>query len=126
MIYLSQLNLHSELLMMPSGGESGGGGGMSLLFIAAMLVIMWLFMIRPQSKKAKQQKQFNHSIQKGDRIVTIAGIHGRINKVNDDDTLQLEVSPGSYMTIERSAISMEFTKGLEKRKEAAMTGSEKK
>lgn len=117
MIYLNQINWHSILLMAPSG-KSGGGSGMSLLFIAAMLVIMWLFMIRPQSKKAKQQKAFNKSIEKGDRIVTIAGIHGRINKVNEDETLQLEVSPGSYMTIERSAISMEFTKGQEKRKEA--------
>ncbi len=121
MMYLNEMSLHAPILMAPSG-EGGGGGGMSLLFIAAMLVIMWLFMIRPQSKKAKQQKEFNKSIQKGDRIVTIAGIHGRINKINEDDTLQLEVSPGSYMTIERSAISMEFTKGLEKRKEALAVG----
>lgn len=117
MMYLNHLNLHNVFLMMPAGKEGGGMGG-SLFFIAAMLVVMWLFMIRPQSKKAKQQKQFNQEIQKGDRIVTIAGIHGRINKINDDDTMQLEVSPGSYMTIERSAISMEFTRGLEKRKEA--------
>lgn len=118
---MTYLNV-STLLMAPAGGEGSGGSGMSLLFIAAMLVIMWLFMIRPQSKKAKQQREFNKSIQKGDRIVTIAGIHGRINKINEDDTLQMEVSPGSYMTIERSAISLEFTKGLEKRKEAAATG----
>lgn len=119
MTYLHQLNLHSVFLMLPTGGKEGAGGGMGSLFlIAAMLVVMWLFMIRPQSKKAKQQKEFNSSIQKGDRIVTIAGIHGRINKVNEDDTLQLEVSPGSYMTIERSAISMEFTQGLKKRQEA--------
>lgn len=123
MMYLNQLNLHSIFLMMPTGEKGGGGMGGSLFFIAAMLVVMWLFMIRPQSKKAKQQKLFNQNIQKGDRIVTIAGIHGRINKVNEDDTLQLEVSPGSYMTIERSAISMEFTNGLEKRKEAMATGS---
>ncbi|TAM98500.1 MAG: preprotein translocase subunit YajC [Chitinophagaceae bacterium] len=124
-MYLNLLNLHSVFLMMPSGGKSGTGGGGMLFFIAAMLVVMWLFMIRPQSKKAKNQKQFNQNIQKGDRIVTIAGIHGRISKINDDDTLQLEVSPGSYMTIERSAISMEFTQGLEKRKEA-MASADKK
>ncbi|HLR37482.1 MAG TPA: preprotein translocase subunit YajC [Chitinophagaceae bacterium] len=112
------------LLMAPSGGGEGGGG-LSFIFIAAMLLIMWLFMIRPQSKKAKKQKAFNKAIQKGDRIVTIAGIHGRINKVNDDDTLQLEVSPGSYMTIERSAISMEFTQGMEKRKENAAAPAKK-
>lgn len=125
MMYLNLLNLHSVFLMMPSGGKSGAGGGGMLFFIAAMLVVMWLFMIRPQSKKAKNQKQFNQNIQKGDRIVTIAGIHGRISKINEDDTLQLEVSPGSYMTIERSAISMEFTQGLEKRKEAMATADKK-
>lgn len=125
MIYLSQLNLQSVFLMMPTGGKGGGGMGGSLFFIAAMLIVMWLFMIRPQSKKAKQQKEFNSSIQKGDRVVTIAGIHGRINKINEDDTLQLEVSPGSYMIIERSAISMEFTKGLEKRKEALASADKK-
>lgn len=120
MMYLNQLNLHSVFLMLPSGGSGGAGGGMGSFFlIIAMLVVMWLFMIRPQSKKAKLQKQFNQNIQKGDRIVTIAGIHGRINKVNEDDTLQLEVSPGSYMTIERSSISMEFTQGLQKRQENA-------
>lgn len=119
-MYLNLLNLHSVFLMMPTGGSGGAGGGMGSFFlIIAMLVVMWLFMIRPQSRKAKQQKQFNQNIQKGDRIVTIAGIHGRINKVNEDDTLQLEVSPGSYMTIERSSISMEFTQGLQKRQENA-------
>lgn len=125
MMYLNVLNLHSVFLMTPAGGKEGASGGGMLFFIAAMLVVMWLFMIRPQSKKAKNQKQFNQNIQKGDRIVTIAGIHGRISKINDDDTLQLEVSPGSYMTIERSAISMEFTQGLEKRKEA-MASADKK
>lgn len=126
MMYLNLLNLHGVFLMTPEAGGKGGAGGGMLFFIAAMLVVMWLFMIRPQSKKAKQQKQFNQNIQKGDRIVTIAGIHGRINKVNEDDTLQLEVSPGSYMTIERSAISMEFTQGLEKRKEQMAAAADKK
>jgi preprotein translocase subunit YajC len=45
-----------------------------------------MFMIRPQAKKAKQQKQFINDLQKGDKIVTIAGIHATINKVNEDGT----------------------------------------
>ena len=71
-------------------------------------------MIRPQAKKAKQQKQFIANLQKGDKIVTIAGIHGTVNKVNDDGTLNLETSPGSYMKIERSSISMEWTANINK------------
>ena len=91
-----------------------GGGSMNLIFLGGMILVMWLFMIRPQAKKAKQQKQFINNLQKGDKIVTIAGIHGVINKVNEDNTLSLETSPGSYLKIEKSAISMEWSAALNK------------
>ena len=72
-------------------------------------------MIRPQAKKAKEQKKFIQELQKGDKIVTIAGIHGIVNKVNEDGTtIQLETSPGTYIKLERSAISMEWTAALNK------------
>ena len=53
-------------------------------------------------------------MQKGDKVVTIAGIHGVINKVNEDNTIQLEVSPGSYLKIERSSISLEWSQAQSK------------
>jgi preprotein translocase subunit YajC len=94
------------------------GGQQSPVFtfvlMGLIMVTFWLFFIRPQSKKAKQAKQFQDTLQKGDKIVTIAGIHGTVSKVNDDNTLQMEVSPGSYLKIERSAISMEWTNQLNK------------
>lgn len=90
--------------------QQGGSGGFgTLLFIPLMILVFWLFFLRPQAKKAKQQKKFVEEMQKGDKIVTIAGIHGTVNKINDDGTINLETSPGSYMKIERSAISMEWT-----------------
>jgi preprotein translocase subunit YajC len=74
-----------------------------------------LFMIRPQAKKAKLAKKFQEEMQKGDKIVTIAGIHGKINKVNEDGaTVDIETSPGSYLKIEKSAISIEWTQALNK------------
>ncbi|HPZ89660.1 MAG TPA: preprotein translocase subunit YajC [Flavihumibacter sp.] len=91
-----------------------GGGTLQLVLLGGMILVFWLFMIRPQAKKAKLAKQFQENMQKGDRIVTIAGIHGRVNKVNDDGTIEMEVSPGSYMKIERSAISLEWTQNLNK------------
>ncbi|HEY4877373.1 MAG TPA: preprotein translocase subunit YajC [Puia sp.] len=97
--------------------QAAQGGGQSTTFIflmGAMILVFWLFMIRPQAKKAKQAKQFQEGMQKGDKIVTIAGIHGTVNKVNDDATLMIETSPGSYMKIEKSAISMEWTQNLNK------------
>jgi preprotein translocase subunit YajC len=95
--------------------QTGPFGGMtSIIFMGMIILVFWLFFIRPQAKKQKQQKKFIEDLQKGDKIVTIAGIHGTINKVNEDGTLNLEVSPGSYLKIEKSAISMEWTANLNK------------
>lgn len=91
-----------------------GGGYSTIIIMGGMILVFYFFMIRPQAKKAKQQKTFINDLQKGDKIVTIAGIHGKINKVSDDGTLEMETSPGSYMKIERSAISMEWTTALNK------------
>ncbi len=92
-----------------------GGGYSSLFLLGAMILVFWLFMIRPQAKKAKKAKQFQETMQRGDRIVTIAGIHGTVNKINDDGTINIETSPGSYLRIEKSAISMEWTENIQKR-----------
>jgi preprotein translocase subunit YajC len=92
----------------------GGGGSLQLLLLGGMILVFWLFMIRPQAKKAKLAKKFQEDMQKGDRIVTIAGIHGKVNKINDDGTLDIETSPGSYLKIEKSALSMEWTQNLNK------------
>lgn len=94
---------------------SGGGAGyMQLILLGGMILVFWLFMIRPQAKKAKLAKQFQQGMQKGDKIVTIAGIHGTVNKINEDGTIMLETSPGSYIKLEKSAISMEWTNNINK------------
>lgn len=93
---------------------SSGGGIGPLIFLPLMILVFWLFFIRPQAKKAKSQKTFIANLQKGDKVVTIAGIHGTVNKINDDATLNLETSPGSYIKIEKSAISMDWTTQLNK------------
>lgn len=109
------INMLNVLLMNPAGGAQGGGGSMvSMLFFGGMIVVMYFFMIRPQSKKAKLQKDFISNLREGDKIVTIAGIHGKISKVNAEGTLKIEVSPGTFFTVERSAISMEYTQAAQK------------
>lgn len=107
------MNLLNVILMAPD--PSGKGGSTStLIMMGLMILVFWLFMIRPQAKKAKQQKNFINNMQKGDKIVTIAGIHGTINKVNEDGTIQLETSPGSYIKIEKSAVSLEWSANVNK------------
>jgi len=94
--------------------QAPGFGGFQFIFLGLMILVFWLFFIRPQAKKAKQQKSFIDNLQKGDKVVTIAGIHGNINKVNEDGTISLEINPGSYIKIEKSAISLEWTTQLNK------------
>lgn len=95
-------------------GDPKTASSFTPIMMGLMILVFWLFMIRPQAKKAKKQKEFINNLQKGDKIVTIAGIHGKVNKVNDDSTLEMETSPGSYIKIERSAISMEWTANINK------------
>ncbi len=106
------MNLAMIFLMMGQGDK--GGGGFQFVFLGLMILVFWMFMIRPQAKKAKLQKSFLQNLQKGDKVVTIAGIHGTVNKVNDDGTMQLEINPGSYIKIEKSAVSMEWTANINK------------
>ncbi len=88
---------------------SPNAGMMQLVLLGGMIVVFYFFMIRPQAQKAKKAKEFTEKLQKGDKVVTIAGIHGKVDRVNEDNTLKIEVNPGSYLTIEKSAISMEWS-----------------
>jgi preprotein translocase subunit YajC len=95
--------------------QADNAGTMQLVLLGGMVLVFYFFMIRPQAQKAKKAKSFQDGLQKGDKIVTIAGIHGIVHKVNDDNsTLMMEVSPGAYIKVERSAISMEWSEQVNK------------
>ena len=100
------------LMASPSGSSSGMGNISTLIFFVAIFAVMYFFMIRPQAKKAKDQKSFIDNLQKGDKIVTVAGMHGRINRINDNGTIEVEIDSNTKIIMERSGISMEYTKAL--------------
>src|ERR1700712_5813858 len=102
------------LILLQAAAPTGSGGNYSLFLIGGMILVFYFFMIRPQAKKAKDAKKFQENLQRGDKVVTIAGIHGSINKVNDDGTISLEVNPGSYLKMEKSSISIEWSQALNK------------
>src|SRR5436190_382488 len=112
--------MNNAILLQAQGQSSTS----MMLILGGMILVFWLFMIRPQAKKAKIAKKFQEDLQKGDKIVTIAGIHGKVNKMNEDGTIEMETSPGSYMKVEKSAISMEMTANVNKA--AATSAIEKK
>ncbi len=90
------------------------GGGSMLPYLLAMFAIMYFFMIRPQMKRQKNEKTYRTALKKGDRIITTSGIHGKIVELNDkDNTCVIETMAGK-MKFERSAISMELSKKLNK------------
>ena len=97
-----------SVLLMSSGEESGGIG--SFLPLILIIVVFYFFMIRPQTKKAKETRKFRESINKGDKVVTIGGIHGKVADVKDT-TVLMEVEGGLKLKIEKSALSKEYTSG---------------
>ncbi len=91
---------------------SSGGGMMNLVFFVAIIIVFYFFMLRPQMKKQKIERDFRTTVKKGDKIVTIGGLHGRVLEVNDR-TFMIEIDTNVKVKIEKSAISVEATKALE-------------
>lgn len=77
--------------------------------MAAIIAIFYFFMIRPQQKKAKDQKKFVEEVKKGDLVVTIGGAHGRVAEI-EGDTFVLEFERGARIRFSKSAVSMDNTK----------------
>jgi len=88
----------------------GGSGILGQVFLfGSIILIMYFFMIRPQQKKQKDSKKFIEEIKKGDEVVTIGGLHGKVSSV-DSDKVVLELDRGLKVTVEKSAISLDFSK----------------
>jgi preprotein translocase subunit YajC len=78
-----------------------------------MFVVIYFFMIRPQQKKAKQEKEFESTLKVGDKIITKSGLHGKVSELADT-TVVIETMSGK-LKMERSAISMEMSAALAKK-----------
>jgi preprotein translocase subunit YajC len=96
------------LLQASAGGGLGSYG--SLVPMVLIIVVFYFFMIRPQVKKQKDQKKYVEELKKGDRVITTAGIHGRIIDLNDT-TFLVEVENGK-IRFDKSAISLESSRAL--------------
>jgi preprotein translocase subunit YajC len=90
--------------------QAAPDGGMlpQLLMFGAIILVFYFFMIRPQQKKARDQKKFRDELTKGMQVVTIGGLHGRLTAVNEN-TVEIEVDKGVRLIFDKSAISLEAT-----------------
>jgi preprotein translocase subunit YajC len=82
------------------------------LAFALMFVVIYFFMIRPQQKRAKQEKEFESALKVGDKIITKSGFHGKISELAEN-TVIIETMAGK-LKMERSAISMEMSVSFNK------------
>jgi preprotein translocase subunit YajC len=92
--------------------QAGGGfGTQQLIMFGLIAVVFYFFMIRPQMKKQKDQKKYVDELKKGDKIITTAGIHGKIYEVADT-TFLVETEGGGRIRFDKSAVSLEASKAL--------------
>lgn len=85
----------------PQGGSSMG----SLIFIVGFFAIFYFFMIRPQMKRAKEQRKFQEAIKVGDKIIAMGGIHGEVLEI-EDRTVVIKLDQGR-MRVEKAGITAE-------------------
>lgn len=75
----------------------------SLFFIILLVVVFWLFFIRPQSQKAKEEQKFREGLKKGDKVVTIGGFHGKVVEVKEN-TVIISLAPNMEVEVEKTAL----------------------
>lgn len=80
----------------------------NLIFIALLVLIMYLFILRPQIRRSREHRALIQSLKAGDKVVTTGGIHGEVMRIHED-TITIR-SEGSTFRVDKSAISLELTK----------------
>ena len=100
--------ISSAFAQAPSGG--GDAGMMNILFIVLMFVIIYFLMIRPQMKRAKEQRTMIEALQKGDEVITAGGVLGRISKMGEA-YVTIEIAPNTEVSVQKAAVQTVLPKG---------------
>jgi preprotein translocase subunit YajC len=100
--------MQNQMLAVLLADQEGGNPMMMILMFGMIIAVMYFFMIRPQQKKQKEERKFRNEIQKGMKIVTIGGIHGKIEEVKDTSVI-ITTEGGGKLRVEKAAISMQFS-----------------
>jgi len=105
--------------------QAGGGGMQSLIMMGLIIVVFYFFMIRPQMKKQKEHKKYIEDLRVNDKVVTTAGIHGRIVEIGES-TFILDVGSGTRIKFDKSAVSLDASKAANIAKPTSTTTTEDK
>lgn len=127
MLDLTQLFIapaYAQAVPMPPGTESGSPMSTVMGFAPLILIfiVFYVLIIRPQQKKMEEQQKMIKGLQRGDRVVTSGGIHGKISKLEQDaEHLMLEIADGLHIKVQRSHVA-----GLEAKPNPVTSGNDKK
>lgn len=93
------------MITLLQGAQAQGGGMSMLIMMVALFAIVYFFMIRPQNKKQKEIQKFRDALKVGDEVVTIGGIHGTVEHIDDEhQTVTLKVAKGVEIAFDKAAI----------------------
>jgi len=101
------------VIISPAFAQAAPGGDpgyIGLLPIVLMFVLLYFLMIRPQMKRAKEQKAMIEALQKGDEVITAGGVLGRITKLSDA-YISLEIAPNTEISVQKAAVQVLLPKG---------------
>jgi len=94
--------------------QVAGTGTSSLIMFGLIFAVMYFFMIRPQIKKQKKEREYRSALQKGDSVITIGGIYGKITDVKEDSFI-IEVHGGTKLKVLKTAVSMSGDTAIEQK-----------
>ena len=94
-----------------AGGAPGGDMFVQLLPLLLIFVVFWFFLIRPQQKKAKQHREMVANVRRGDQVVTGGGLLGKVTKVIDESTIQVELSENVRVQVLSTTLQDVLSKG---------------
>ena len=96
------------MLISPAYAQAAGGGSdffVTLMPLVLIFVVFYFLLIRPQQKRMKDHKAMINAVRRGDTVITGGGIVGKVSKVKDDDTVQIEIAEGIRINVIRDTLS---------------------
>ncbi|MBK1829711.1 preprotein translocase subunit YajC [Verrucomicrobiaceae bacterium R5-34] len=100
--------MNNTILILAADTNSGGLFGSPIIMMLLMFVIFWVVLIRPQQKQRKALAAKQAGLKKGDKVVTIGGMHASVNAVSEK-TVSLKLSEGIFVKYDKSAIATVLT-----------------
>lgn len=109
--FMTILQAGAQIAQAPAADGAAAPQGSSMMWIMLILIfaVMWFFMIRPQRKQQKELQKFRDGIKKGDKVVTVGGIYGTVEQVDENGTVLIKVDGDVKLRVAKASLVKDFT-----------------